>query len=250
MEHILIVEDDKNIRETLKDILELSGYQVLTANNGREGYNSIIDNHPDLVLCDVSMPELDGFELLGAINQRLKDEIIPPFLFLTAKVEKNDIRHGMSLGADDYILKPFNYTEVLEIIRLRLDARKKLLHMGELSTSNEIAETFNKLALPCADGLMLVSFDKIIKCQADRAYCSFFLVDGSKILVSKPMSAFETILTNKHFIKVHKSTIINPQFIDKYIRGKNGSLLLSDGSYVAVSHHNKDELMKMLNHIA
>ena len=86
MEQLLIVEDDKNIRDTLKDILELSGYQVATANNGKEGYHAIIENRPDLVLCDVNMPELDGFELLGAINQRLKDEIIPPFLFLTAKV--------------------------------------------------------------------------------------------------------------------------------------------------------------------
>ena len=250
MEHILIVEDDKNIRETLKDILELSGYHISTANNGKEGYNAILSNHPDLVLCDVSMPELDGFELLGAINQRLKEEVIPPFLFLTAKVEKQDIRHGMSLGADDYILKPFNYTEVLEIIRLRLDARKKLLHLSEPNKPREIIETFNKLALPCADGLMLVNFEKIIKCQADRAYCCFYLVDGTKILVSKPMSAFETILINKHFLKIHKSTIINTQFIDKYIRGKNGLLLLSDGSIVPVSHHNKDELMKILNYIS
>ncbi len=250
MEQLLIVEDDKNIRDTLKDILELSGYQVATANNGKEGYHAIIENRPDLVLCDVNMPELDGFELLGAINQRLKDEIIPPFLFLTAKVEKIDIRHGMSLGADDYILKPFDYSEVLEIIRLRLDARKKLLHLGELNTTKETIDSFNKLALPSEDGLRLVSFDKIIKCQADRAYCCFFLVDGSKILVSKPMSAFEHVLVKKHFLKVHKSVIINPQFIDKYIRGKNGSLLLSDGSYVPVSHHNKDELMKILNHIA
>lgn len=250
MERILIIEDDKNIRDTLKDILELSGYHVLITNNGREGYHSIIENRPDLVLCDVSMPEMGGFELLGAINQRLKDEIIPPFLFLTAKVEKQDIRHGMSLGADDYILKPFDCEEVLKIIRLRLDTRKKLLNLGETTITKEVFDSFNKLALPCSDGLMLVSFDKIIKCQADRAYCSFFLLDGTKILVSKPMSAFENILINKHFLKIHKSTIINPQFIDKYIRGKNGLLLLSDGSIVPVSHHNKDELMKVLNYIS
>ncbi|MBW6482517.1 MAG: response regulator [Vicingaceae bacterium] len=250
MEQILIIEDDKNIRETLKDILELSGYNILTANNGKEGYHAILTNYPDLVLCDVNMPELDGFELLGAINQRLKEKIIPPFLFLTARVEKIDIRHGMSLGADDYILKPFNNNEVLKIIRLRLDARKKLLQMGEGNKLKENAESFNKLALPCADGLILVHFDKIIKCQADRAYCCFYLVDGSKILVSKPMSAFETILINKQFLKIHKSTIINPQFIDKYIRGKNGSLLLSDGSNVPVSQLNKEELLRVLNHVA
>ena len=85
MEHILIVEDDKDIRESLQEIFELSGYQVSTAANGKLGYDSIMENCPDLVVCDVDMPELDGFELLQAINQRLKNTIIPPFLFLTAK---------------------------------------------------------------------------------------------------------------------------------------------------------------------
>ena len=93
MERILIVEDEKNIRESLAEIFELAGYQIETASNGKEGYNSIMENKPELVICDVSMPELDGFELLGAINQRMKDQVIPPFLFLTAKVEPQDIRH-------------------------------------------------------------------------------------------------------------------------------------------------------------
>ncbi len=124
MEQLLIVEDEQGIRETLQDILELAGYQVLTAKNGKEGYESIITNDPDLVLCDVNMPELDGFELLGAINQRLSNEIVPPFIFLTAKVEKQDIRQGMGLGADDYILKPYEYSDVLRTVRLRLDKRK------------------------------------------------------------------------------------------------------------------------------
>ncbi len=249
MEHILIVEDDKNIRETLKDILELSGYEVTTAKNGKEGYVQLLEKKPDLVLCDVNMPELDGFELLGAINQRLKDEIIPPFLFLTAKIDKQDIRHGMSLGADDYILKPFDYSELLGIIRMRLDTRKKLLQKNQSVVQHDSEDNFEKLALPCSDGLTLISFDKIVKCQAERAYCTFFLLDGSKILVSKPMSSFEPLLLKKHFLKVHKSTIVNSRFVEKYIRGKNGSLILTDGSNVPVSHNNHEELLKILTHL-
>ena len=246
MEHLLIVEDDLNIRETLQDILELVGYQVSTASNGREGFDAIIDIHPDLVVCDVDMPEMDGFELLGAINQRLKDEVIPPFLFLTAKVEKQDIRHGMSLGADDYILKPFNHTEVLDIIRMRLDKREKLLHQGEDGATKAVVNAFDKLALPCEDGLELVAFENIVRCEADRAYCTFYLIDGRKILVSKPLKEFENILVSKHFLRIHKSTIINIKFADKYIRGKGGYLLLSDGSHVNVSARRKEELMKIL----
>lgn len=238
MEDLLIVEDDKNIRDTLKDLLELSGYRVSTANNGQEGFDAIISNPPDLVLCDVNMPKIDGFELLSVINQRLKDKVIPPFIFLTAKVEKQNIRYGMSLGADDYILKPFDNNELMKVIRLRLDKRKKLIKPK--------IKTFDKLALPCSDGLELVSFDNIVKCQADRAYCTFSLIDGRTLLISKPMKEFEKILTSRHFFKTHKSTIINIKCIKKYIRGKNGSLLLTDGSHVPVSAGNKELLMKIL----
>ncbi|MBT6438453.1 MAG: response regulator, partial [Flavobacteriales bacterium] len=100
MEKILIVEDEQGIRDTLQDILELAGYKVLIACNGKIGYDIIVESEPDLVLCDVNMPELGGFELLEAVNQRFKDEVIPPFLFLTAKVEAESLRYGMSLGAD------------------------------------------------------------------------------------------------------------------------------------------------------
>ena len=250
MEKLLIVEDERGIRETLQDILELAGYEVITAKDGKEGFDAILNNHPDLVLCDVNMPELDGFELLGAINQRLKDEIVPPFLFLTARVEKQCVRQGMSLGADDYILKPFDHNYVLDIIRMRLDKRNKLLQKGS-ETSASLAkpqESFEKLALPCDDGLMLVTFDDIIKCQADRAYCTFHLNDGRTILVSKSMKEFEPTLLAKHFLKVHKSTIVNIKYAQKYLRGKGGQLLMSDGSIVFVSVRKKEELMRILKH--
>ncbi|MBL4703832.1 MAG: response regulator [Flavobacteriales bacterium] len=246
MEHILVIEDEVDIRESLQDILEMVGYRVTTAKNGKIGFDLIIDNQPDMVICDVNMPELDGFELLGAINQRLSSEVIPPFLFLTAKVEKQDIRYGMNLGADDYILKPFDHNELLSIIRLRLDKRNTLLKKGEptKAISKEVG-TFEKIALPSSDGLELVHFDSIIKCEADRAYCTFYIHNASKILVSKPMKEFESILINKGFMKIHKSTIININYVDKYIRGKGGMLLMSDGSHVSVSVRKKEELMNL-----
>jgi two-component system LytT family response regulator len=248
MEYLLVVEDDKDIRESLQDILELVGYKVSTANNGREAFDSILANLPDLVLCDIDMPILDGFELLMTINQRLKGEIIPPFIFLTAKVEMQNIRQGMGLGADDYILKPFNHNELLNIIRLRLNNRSKLLQKGKPSTSKIQIDTFEKLALPTDDGLELVPFDQIIKCRASRSYCTFELTKNRSILVSKPMKEFETVLLREQFFKIHKSTIVNLKHIEKYIRGKGGYLLLSDGSKADVSVRKKDELMKRLQY--
>lgn len=246
MEQILIVEDDQSIRETLQDILELAGYNVLTAGNGKIGYDVLVKNQPDLVLCDVNMPELGGFELLEAVNQRFKDNIIPLFLFLTAKVEPESLRYGMSLGADDYICKPFSSSDILKTVRLRLDRRNNLLNQRSSNKIETVIADANKLALPCNDGLELISFDKIVKCQADRAYCNFYLMDNRKILVSKPMKDFEVILSSKNFLKVHKSTIVNIKHIEKFVRGKAGYLLMSDGSSVNVSVRKKEELLHLL----
>ena len=247
MEKILIVEDEQGIRDTLQDILKLAGYEVLIACDGKVGYDVIVENQPDLVLCDVNMPELGGFELLEAVNQRFKDEVIPPFLFLTAKVEVESLRYGMSLGADDYIFKPFASSDILKTVRLRLDRRIQLLDQRRSASKTEtVIADANKLALPCNDGLELISFDKIIKCQADRAYCNFYLIDNRKILVSKPMKDFEEILSSKNFLKVHKSTIVNIKHIEKFVRGKAGYLLMSDGSSVNVSVRKKEELMHLL----
>jgi two-component system, LytTR family, response regulator len=246
MEKILIVEDEQGIRDTLQDILELAGYKVLIACNGKIGYDIIVESEPDLVLCDVNMPELGGFELLEAVNQRFKDEVIPPFLFLTAKVEAESLRYGMSLGADDYIFKPFSASDILKTVRLRLDRRNQLLDQRPASKTESVIADANKLALPCNDGLELISFDKIIKCQADRAYCNFYLADKRKILVSKPMKDFEEVLSSKNFLKVHKSTIVNIMHIEKFVRGKAGYLLMSDGSSVNVSVRKKEELLHLL----
>jgi len=247
MKNILIVEDDKQIRESLSDLLELSGYKVTEACNGKEGFNIIMDKKPDLVLCDVNMPELDGFELLGAINQRLQNQIPPIFLFLTAKVSKDDMRHGLSLGADDYILKPFDPSAVLDIIKMRLNKRELLLkNPTSKPTINPKQFAFNKIALPSDDGLVLIPFSDIIKCQADRAYCNFHIKNGKTILVSKSMKEFEQVLLNQNFVKVHKSTIVNINFVSKYISGRGGYLKMIDDSLVTVSVRKKDELMKIL----
>ena len=247
MAKILVIEDEQNIREVLKDILDLAGYEVETASNGKEGYAAFVENRPNLVLCDVNMPDLNGFDLLSAINQKFSDEIIPPFLFLTANVESEDIRAGLNLGADDYITKPFDHREILQIIKLRLDKRKKILSgSSKLTQSKDFGLTdsnFNKIALPSDEGLEIVPFEKLIRVEADRAYCKFHLSDGRKIMVSKPMKEFEERLIANNFFKIHKSTIVNLDFAVKYLNGKGGQLKMSDGSLIAVSVRKKKELL-------
>lgn len=116
---LLIIEDNQDVRENLEEILSLSGYDVITAENGKIGVNKALENIPDLILCDIMMPELDGYGVLRIVSSQPKTADIP-FIFLTAKTEREDFRKGMGLGADDYITKPFDDVELLDTIELRL----------------------------------------------------------------------------------------------------------------------------------
>jgi CRP-like cAMP-binding protein len=123
---ILVIEDNKDVRENLEELLMLSGYSVITAENGKTGTAKALDMTPDLILCDIMMPEMDGFGVLRILSNHPTTMDIP-FIFLTAKTEKEDFRKGMGLGADDYITKPYDDVQLLDTIdvRLRKSARIK-----------------------------------------------------------------------------------------------------------------------------
>jgi len=125
MKRILIIEDNTDVRENLAEILTLSGYTVETASNGKIGVEMALLNPPDLILCDIMMPELDGYGVLHIVSRNAKTADVP-FVFLTAKAEKEDFRRGMSLGADDYITKPFDDTALLQTIEARLQKSERL----------------------------------------------------------------------------------------------------------------------------
>jgi len=153
MTKILLVEDNKEIRENTSEILELANYKVRTANNGKEGYELALEETPDLIICDIMMPVLDGYGLLHLVskNDHLKSV---PFIFLTAKTERNDFRKGMEMGADDYITKPFTDIELLNAVESRLQkikfqkenasASKNLNEfLDEIKNENALENLFN-----------------------------------------------------------------------------------------------------------
>jgi two-component system sensor histidine kinase/response regulator len=123
---IQVIEDEVNIRENIQELLEAKGYLVRVSPNGKQGVLDAIDFKPHLIVCDVMMPKMDGYKVLEYIR---KTSIIQntPFIFLTARVDKNDIRQGMDLGADDYLTKPFTYKELLKAIESRLKRQQKII---------------------------------------------------------------------------------------------------------------------------
>jgi CRP-like cAMP-binding protein/CheY-like chemotaxis protein len=139
MKKILLIEDNPEVRENTCEILELAGFNVVTAPNGKVGVELAQKENPDLIICDIMMPELDGYGVLHILNKKTETAGIP-FIFLTAKTEKTDIRKGMNLGADDYLTKPFDDTDLLNAIEARL--RKAAMQQQLYDTTPEGLDNF------------------------------------------------------------------------------------------------------------
>lgn len=116
MATIVLVEDNRTVCENTAEILEMEGYTVITASDGKKGFQKIMDLLPDLVICDILMPEMDGLELVGKLGLHSELKTIP-VIFYSAKAEKKDIKRAMDLGAYDYIVKPSDLNDLLASIR-------------------------------------------------------------------------------------------------------------------------------------
>ncbi len=154
MKTILLIEDDKVLRENTKELLELSGFMVIVAPNGRIGIEFAKERIPDLIVCDIMMPEIDGYGVLQELSSAEVTNQIP-FIFLSAKTEHKEIRKGMDLGADDYLTKPFEEEDLLSAIASRLAKTELVARMGageslsgpahndEMKTLNELKNFFD-----------------------------------------------------------------------------------------------------------
>lgn len=132
MKTVLLIEDDRALRENTEELLELSGYSVLTAPNGKIGIEVAKQELPDIVVCDIMMPEIDGYGVLENLSNDQKTQHIP-FIFLSAKTEHKEIRKGMDLGADDYLTKPFDEEDLISAIESRLAKTQLLNRISEKS---------------------------------------------------------------------------------------------------------------------
>ncbi|MBI1783126.1 MAG: response regulator [Sphingobacteriales bacterium] len=139
MHSILVIDDNNDIRENTAEILSLAGYKTFTAENGKRGVEIAIAEKPSIIICDIMMPELDGYGVLHLLKKNPETENIP-FIFLTAKTERTDFRKGMEMGADDYITKPFDDLELLRAIEIRL--RKIDILQNKYSSGEQGANEF------------------------------------------------------------------------------------------------------------
>jgi CRP-like cAMP-binding protein len=183
LKKILVIEDNPEVRENIAEFLELANFEVVEAENGKIGVDRALADPPDLILCDIMMPELDGYGVIFLLSKH-KETAAIPFIFLTAKAEKGDMRKGMNVGADDYITKPFDETELLQAIESRLK-RSEVLRQ-DLSKSG--FENFVESARE-SDSLLQLSENRSSKKYAkkDMIYLEgdqpnkFFLIESGKV---------------------------------------------------------------------
>lgn len=183
MKKILLIEDNDSIRENTVEILELSNYKVFSAKNGKEGVEIALKEMPELIICDVMMPILDGYGVLHMLQKNQQTKYIP-FIFLTAKTERADIRKGMELGADDYITKPFSGTELLNAVERRLiksdeikqEIQTHLNGVNELMKANQGTGSLEELI---ADrSVNKYKKKQLIFSEGNRPTCLYYILKG------------------------------------------------------------------------
>ncbi len=196
---ILLIEDNLDVRENTAEILELANYHVWTAANGKEGVALAKQHLPDLIICDIMMPELDGYGVLHILSHDQKTAVIP-FIFLTAKTEKSDFRKGMNMGADDYITKPFEELDLLDTIRRRL-AKSSLLGQQNIDLEESTKHLFRpkqavKALQELKDEQKRLSVDsKYMLFHEDSYPCYLYFLRKGKVKIYKTNEDGKELIT-------------------------------------------------------
>lgn len=198
MKKILLIEDNEDVRENTAEILQLAQYEVLTAENGKIGVEMVLKEKPDLIICDIMMPVLDGHGVLYLLSKNEETASIP-FIFLTAKTERSDFRKGMEMGADDYLSKPFDDVELLNAIESRL--KKNEILKKEFSKTIEGITDF----ISHAKG-----FDSLKELSEERDVCIYKKKEEIYKEGAYPKGIY---FINKGKVKVYQTNEIGKEFI-------------------------------------
>ena len=244
----LIVDDENKNRESLAKLIDQFCYGVEVignAENVKTAEEFINKNQPQIVFLDIEMPGGNGFTLLEKYDN-------PEFQLIFTTAHADYAIKAIKFAALDYLLKPININELkvavekaINNINSQSESLDKRFHVLKDNQKNEGFD-FKKIALPSLDGIEFYDLTEILRCEADRAYCNFYLTNGNKITVSKSLREFEDMLSECNFFRIHKSNMVNLSHIKKYIKGKGGYVVLSDGSHVDVSVRKKEMLMEVL----
>ena len=239
----VIIDDEAESRNVVSNILNnfCTGINMLgEADNVASGVKLIRQTNPDLVFLDIQMPDGTGFALLEQIS-----EINFHVVFVTA-YEQYAIK-AIKFSALDYLLKPIDPGQLIEAV----EKVKKMLPEKDQSTARifnllKNKKDISKIALPTLNGFRFVRINDIIRCESDNNYTIIYLHTAEKVVVTHTLKEYESLLKSESFVRVHQSHLINLNYVDQYIKGDGGTVIMSDGSEIEVSRRKKDLFLKSM----
>ncbi|GAB4383468.1 MAG: LytTR family DNA-binding domain-containing protein [Salibacteraceae bacterium] len=241
----LVVDDEELARKNLEILLEDYCPQVEVvghASSAEDARKFLASNDIDLMLLDIEMPNGSGFDLLESIA----DEIDFKIVFVTAYQEY--ALKAFKFSAVDYILKPIDPEELQRAIsKVHADDESENIRKVKVLMHNarNSGREIEKIALPSMEGLRFVNLDEIIYCESQDNYTLFYLTTDERVMVSKTIKHFEEMLCQSHFFRVHRSNIINLHYIDKYVKGEGGYVVMKQGQRIPVSRRRKESFLQL-----
>lgn len=238
----IIVDDEEKSRITLRNFLTRYCPDISLADEADgvdSGLKSIRKHQPDVVFLDVEMNDGTGFDLLNLLKP-----VAFKVIFITA-FDSYALK-AFNFSAVDYLLKPLDPTRLVEAVnKLKLADTNDLLHK-KLEALLENKVSLEKIALPETDGLVMIRIKEIIRCESESNYTRFYLKSGKTHLSTKTLKEYDEMLTGMNFCRIHKSHLININFVSRYIKGEGGTVIMEDCTELEVARRRKDDLLQML----
>lgn len=245
----IIVEDEKHSRETLKNLLEefCVDVQVIeTAASVDEAVTKITALHPDVVFLDIELQTGTGFDVLSQLRS-INFEVI-----FTTAFEQYAIK-AVKFSSLDYLLKPIDLEELQTSIEKAKKKKNQEVYKKQLETLmlnlKQQHPKLNKICLSTTDGFEFINTADIIYCKAEGSYTTFILNNNSKLLVSKHLKEYESLLLEQQFMRVHNSFLINLNEVKKFVKSDGGYIIMNNNDTVSISRSKKDEFLELMNNL-
>ena len=247
MKTCIIIDDEENAREALSKIIERYFKTklkiVFAADSIKEAVFAINKYKPQIVFLDIEMPRENGFKLFDYFD-------IYDFEVIFTTAYKQYAIDAIKFAALDYLMKPINYIDLRSVLE-RLEKKEQKVSSKPqieafLSNINSGSDTYGKIALPTLDGFQLERVNNIVYCQAEETYCKIFTTRNEVILVAKPLKNIDELLPDNLFFRIHKSYLVNMNYIRSYSRTDGYKVILENGTELDVATRRNEEFVKAL----
>ena len=212
MNKLLLIEDEKILRDNTCELLKIYGFECITAQHGKEGLEKALSEKPDLIICDIMLPYLNGFQIKAALNEQKNGLELTPLIFLSAKIERDDQRHGMDLGASDYITKPFKITELVNSVNRRLGLSKIIKNSIETKVINSLNDFIKVAKHECNTPLnSIISLTGLIKENHENE--SDFLIKAHHAINTSGKRLYKTLNNLIDLVRIKNKLVFDKQIL-------------------------------------